>query len=178
MINLIAATIYCPKRDKFIIGVDNKLPFKSAEDMARFKKLTMNEVVIMGRKTYSSIGRALPNRINILLTRTDEPAAAAFHIAKNWEEAFKISILAYPLKRNANTWIIGGGEVYRQAIDRDLPDRLYISQMNDPWEGEVEDESTIVDFPIVNADKYKAVYVEQFDDHVFKILSKTSLDVL
>ena len=180
MINIIAATIYRPKRDKFIIGIDGKLPFSSSEDMARFKKLTTNGVVIMGRKTYNSIGRALPNRTNILLTRQVPPdhIPGAFHIAESWEEAFKLAVLAYPLAKNVDTWIIGGGDIYRQALDQDFCDRIYISQMNEPWDGEVEDESTIVDFPIVDMNKYKAVYVEQFKDHVLKILSKTSLDVL
>ena len=67
MISIIAAV-----SKNGVIGVDNKLPWNLPEDLKRFKELTTNNVVIMGRKTYESIGKPLPNRINIVVTRNKD----------------------------------------------------------------------------------------------------------
>jgi dihydrofolate reductase len=105
------------------------------------------------------------------------------------EAALKFAEFQHP---NKEVWIIGGGQVYREAIEKDIPDRLYISEMRGHWEDEspVIDVSstaalirdarkpTVVTFPRVNWEYYKALYIDKCEDHNLKILSKTSLDVL
>ena len=188
MINLIAAITYYPKEDQFIIAANGKLPHNSPEDMARFQKLTTGGVVIMGRKTFFTLDGALPDRTNIVLSRDPKFRLGNSHVARDLEEALEIAP-----KYSSDIWIIGGGEVYREALDKDIPDRLYISEMKGHWEddmgifqksnsvvlfyGEAED-NTVVTFPRVNWQYYKALYIDQCEDHTLKILSKTSLDVL
>ena len=185
MINLIAAITYYPKEDQFIIAANGKLPHNSPEDMARFQKLTAGGTVIMGHKTYDTLGQALPDRTNIILSRDPMFALSKARVARDLEEALEIAP-----KYSSDIWIIGGGQVYREAIEKDIPDRLYISEMRGYWEDDpvsIETGSTfvffptkapVVTFPRVNWQYYKALYIENFEDHTLKILSKNSLDVL
>ncbi len=188
MINLIAAITYYPKEDQFIIAANGKLPHNSPEDMSRFQKLTTGGTVIMGRKTYDTLGGALPDRTNIILSRDPKFRLGNSHVAKDLEEALEIA-----LKYSSDIWIIGGGQVYREALEKDIPDRLYISEMRGHWEDDTgvfqksssivlfdgtEEDNTVVTFPRINWEHYKTLYVDKFEDHTLQILSKTSLDVL
>ena len=174
MINLIAAITYYPKEDQFIIAANGKLPHNSPEDMARFQKLTTGGVVIMGRKTYDTLGQALPDRTNIVLSRQPMFHLSKARDARNLEEALEIAP-----KYSSDIWIIGGGEVYREALEKDIPDKIYVSEMKGHWEDDDDiagDE--VVIFPRINWEHYKTLYIDKFEDHTLQILSKTSLDVL
>ena len=185
MINLIAAITYYPKEDQFIIAANGKLPHNSPEDMARFQKLTAGGVVIMGRKTYDTLGQALPDRTNIILSRSPMFHLSKAYVARDLEEALEIAS-----KYSSDIWIIGGGQVYKEALEKDIPDRLYISEMRGHWQDDpvsteitstavlFPTEAPVVTFPRVNWQYYKALYIENFEDHFLKILSKNSLDVL
>ncbi len=106
------------------IGKHNALPWYLPADLARFKALTTGHPIIMGRKTYDSISRPLPKRTNIVITRNT-----------NWhqEEVFKSSDLVGAIeiaKRNPGAeeiFIIGGGEIFKAAID--LADKLYVTEV-------------------------------------------------
>ena len=98
------------------LGKDNKLLWHISEDFKRFKKLTTSSVVIMGRKTFESIGKPLPNRINILITRDKNYLAEGVIIYHSLEEA---------VKNNPRAFIIGGGEIYRQGIK--YAEKLYLT---------------------------------------------------
>ncbi len=185
MINLIAAITYYPKEDQFIIAANGKLPHNSPEDMARFQKLTTGGVVIMGRKTYDTLGQALPDRTNIVLSRKPMFHLSKARVARDLEEALEIAP-----KYSSDIWIIGGGQVYREALDKDIPDRLYISEMKGHWEDDplavnlsntaamFNEAPSVVTFPRINWEHYKTLYIDKFEDHTLQILSKTSLDVL
>ena len=100
-----------------VIGNDGKLPWKIPEDLKRFKKLTEGNVVIMGRKTYESIGKPLPNRINIVLSgswKMSKDYPDDILIASNLQEALEISS-SFPGKE---IFIIGGESVYRESLER------------------------------------------------------------
>lgn len=91
------------------IGIDNRLPWRLPEDLAHFKRLTTGHAIIMGRKTFDSIGRALPQRRNIVVTRN------ADWQHEGVETAFSVqSALALVTKEDA--FVIGGAEIYRQAL--------------------------------------------------------------
>lgn len=92
------------------IGINNTLPWRLAEDMAHFKRLTTGHPVIMGRKTFESIGRALPNRRNIVITRNSEWHHDGVETASSLPHA--IGLVGQEL-----AFIIGGAQVYAEAID-------------------------------------------------------------
>lgn len=102
------------------IGIDNTLPWKLPEDMAHFKRLTTGHPIIMGRKTFDSIGRPLPNRRNIVVTRNPQWRHDGVEAADSVEAA--IALLA-----GAEGYVIGGAEIYKQAMG--LTDRLIVTEV-------------------------------------------------
>jgi dihydrofolate reductase len=106
------------------IGKDGRVPWRLPADLARFKRLTMGRPVIMGRRTWESLpNRPLPGRPNIVITRQPEYAAAGAQIAPSLAAALQLA-LTYD---TAETFIIGGGEIYAQAIR--LANRLYLTRV-------------------------------------------------
>ncbi len=104
---LIAAVAY-----DNVIGADGRTPFKVEGDLPRFKKLTLNHPIIMGRKTYQSIGRPLPTRTNIVVSRTNSLADVL--VAHTLDEALELAEGHIPEDQTA--YVIGGGEIYRATI--------------------------------------------------------------
>jgi dihydrofolate reductase len=102
------------------IGINNTLPWRLPEDLAHFKRLTTGHPIIMGRKTFDSIGRPLPNRRNIVITRNAE-----------WRhddvEAVGSVQAAIALLDGQDGYIIGGAEIYHQALP--LTDQLIVTQI-------------------------------------------------
>ena len=109
-----------------VIGNDNTLIWHLPEDLKRFKQLTTGNPIVMGRKTYESIGRPLPNRRNIIITRDTNYVADGCEIVNSLEEAFLLT--------NSNCFVIGGGEIYRQALDK--ADRIYLTRIEKDFEGD------------------------------------------
>lgn len=103
------------------LGFGNKLIWKIPDDVEFFKKTTLNHVVIMGQKTYESIGRALPKRTNIVLTRNKNFKSKDAKIAFSIEEALSKA-------GEGEVFIIGGGQVYAQTIN--IADRLYLTTID------------------------------------------------
>lgn len=95
-----------------VIGVDGRMPWHLPADLAHFKQLTLGHPVLMGRRTFESIGRALPGRRNIVLSRTLDDAPAGTEIAGSLDQALEMVDSARPVM------VIGGGELYRQALPR------------------------------------------------------------
>lgn len=113
-----------------VIGKENKLLWHISEDLKRFKSLTLGHPIIMGRKTYESIGRPLPERQNIIITRNKEFLAPDCVVVGSLEEALEIA----SEKDKEEIFIIGGAEIYKQAFP--LTDRLYITEVNLEVEGD------------------------------------------
>ncbi len=119
------------------IGANNALLWKIPADLKRFKELTTGHSIIMGRKTYESIGRPLPNRTNIIVTRDSETPAmiaaktAGCLVCPSLSEAIEIA------KRHDDTeiFVIGGGEIYKQALP--VTDRLYLTLVDSDSKGDV-----------------------------------------
>jgi len=122
MINLIVA-----RSSNNIIGKDNELIWKLPGDLKRFKDLTSNNSIIMGRKTYESIGRPLPNRKNIVLTRKDIDIQCV--TVNNINDAIKEANVG-------EIFVIGGTQIYHQFIDLDLVDKIYLTQIHKDYEGD------------------------------------------
>ncbi len=95
-----------------VIGRDNALPWRLPEDLRRFKALTVGGTVLMGRKTYESIGRALPDRRNLILSRRADFAVAGAIVVHDLEEADRAALPGRPLM------VIGGAEIFRLCVAR------------------------------------------------------------
>lgn len=104
--------------ENLVIGKDNKLPWHSSEDLKYFKRITTNNVVIMGRKTYESIGKPLPNRVNIVISNTTNFTEVI--TVKSFEEALEIASLY-----NKEVFVIGGASLYEKVLDG--ADKLYLT---------------------------------------------------
>lgn len=134
MITLIAAT------DKNgLIGNNGNLPWKIPEDMEFFKKVTTGNIVVMGRKTYISIGQPLKNRVNVLISET---ILETFNPEKNIEDYMNEVVVVKSFEKilnhcfdNKNMFIIGGRSIYEQALNINLPDRILLSKIDGEFEG-------------------------------------------
>ena len=107
---------------KKVIGRGGKLPWRLPDDMRRVRALTVGKPVIMGRRTYESIGHALPDRTNIVLTRDATFQAEGVLVARTPEEALRLAGDA------PEVIVFGGAEVYRQYLP--LADRIYLTQVD------------------------------------------------
>lgn len=113
------------------IGKDNKLPWHIPEDLKRFKEITTGHPIIMGRRTYESIGRPLPNRTNIIVTKNKDFRAENCVVVNSLEEAIK---KASEIDQE-EIYIIGGGEIFKQALP--YTDKLYLTLVQGDIEGDV-----------------------------------------
>ena len=110
------------------IGLDNRLPWRLPEDLRRFKALTLGHPVVMGRRTWDSIGRPLPGRTNIVVTRSTRFAAPGALIAHTLDEALAAAAAA------DEVFVIGGGDLYRAALP--LAHRLLLTEIRRDFAGD------------------------------------------
>lgn len=104
------------------IGIDNTLPWHLPEDLAHFKRVTTGHPIIMGRKTFDSIGRPLPNRRNIVITRD-----AGWR--REGVDAVGSLAAAIALVDGASACIIGGAQIFAQAMEQDLATRMIVTEI-------------------------------------------------
>jgi len=115
-----------------VIGRDNALPWRLPGDLRHFKRITMGKPVIMGRKTWESIGRPLPGRTNIVISRNPAFAAEGAKVVTSLEEA--LALAGRIADRAGEAVVIGGAEIYRAALPQ--ADRLYITEVHAEVEGD------------------------------------------
>jgi dihydrofolate reductase len=116
-----------------VIGKDNQMPWHLPEDLKRFRKITSNSIVIMGRKTFESIGKPLPKRLNVIITRNPEYKAQGCEVFTSVAEALEFCN-GQKDKWGEEVFIIGGAEIYRQTISR--TDRIYLTLIDKEFEGD------------------------------------------
>ncbi|WP_432358838.1 dihydrofolate reductase [Sporosarcina sp. UB5] len=112
-----------------VIGINNKMPWHIPEELKYFKKVTMGKAIVMGRKTFESIGRPLPGRLNIIVTRNEEYEAEGAEVVHNLEKAIERG-----RDYSDEVVIIGGAEIFNLSID--IADRLYITVIRKEYEGD------------------------------------------
>jgi dihydrofolate reductase len=105
-----------------VIGINNSLPWHLPEDLKRFKALTTGHHIIMGRKTYESLGRLLPGRITVIVTRNTNYKLEGALIAHSLESAVEMC------KNDDEVFVIGGAELYQDSLK--IADRLYITEVD------------------------------------------------
>ena len=113
-----------------VIGRDGKLPWDIPEDLKFFRSMTRGHVMIMGRKTYESIGRPLPNRISIIITRNKNYKVEGCFVVASLDEAMAIA----RSKEKDEIFIIGGGEIFKLAMP--IIDKLYLTLVKTTIEGD------------------------------------------
>lgn len=111
-----------------LIGNNNQLPWHLPADFAHFKSVTMGKPVIMGRKTYQSIGKPLPGRENIVLTRDPDMTFAGVESVSSFEQALKL------VPDADEVMVIGGSSIYEELLPR--ADRLYLTYVDAEFEGD------------------------------------------
>jgi dihydrofolate reductase len=112
-----------------VIGKNNQLPWHLPADLQHFKKLTMGHHMIMGRKTYESIGRALPGRTSVIITSNKDYKAEGCIIVHSLKEALEVS------KKDSEVFIIGGAAVFMESLR--LADKIYLTDILENFEGDV-----------------------------------------
>ena len=155
-----------------VIGKDNEIPWHLPKDFAYFKKTTLHHHIIMGRNSYESIGRPLPNRTNIIVTRNPFYIVSGCIVVHTIEEALKLA----EQNGEEEAFIIGGGEIFKQSMN--LLDKLYLTEVDlDTQAGYTEGE--YVFFPKMNPKEWRLVSEDKHlkdeknpADFTFKVFEK------
>ncbi len=143
-----------------VIGKDGTLPWHLSEDLKLFKAHTTGNIVIMGRKTFDSIGRPLPNRRNIVVSKNIKECekSAGVEYYPDLDHA-----IAAAQEGSGRIFIIGGASIYHQTIEK--ADRLYISLVDGKFEGDTY-------FPEIKDDVWKVVATEPHTGFTLKIYER------
>lgn len=128
---------------KHVIGKDGDMPWHLPADLAHFKKTTMGCPIVMGRKTRESLGRPLPGRLNIAVTRDASYQADGTKIVYSLSDALAMARAAHD-----TVFVIGGGDIYRQSLA--IADRVYATEIHNDVEGDTH-------FPVLDKHEWKEV---------------------
>ena len=146
-----------------VIGKNNHIPWKIPGELKRFKGITMGHTVIMGRKTHQSIGKPLPGRTNIVITRQDNYAAPGCRVVKDLEQA-----LHHCPASETEAFIIGGEQIFRLALP--ITHRIYLTTIQQPIDGDTY-------FPNFSLAEFKPIKTEFIDakpPYTFTIFERTT----
>ncbi len=141
-----------------VIGKDNKLIWKQRKDLLRFKELTSGNTCVMGRKTYESIGKPLPNRKNCIISRTITELEGC-HVYPSVESA---------LEDNPDCFVIGGEKIYRQTID--VADEIYLTQIDCVVEGDAFFPEFEENYTCTSDDSYES---DEHNQYNYKFINYT-----
>ena len=149
-----------------VIGVNNSLPWNLKTDLAHFKNYTSNKIIVMGRKTYESIGRPLPNRINLIVSNTIKEINGA-ELFKSTEDAINKAKELCINKNLDEIIIIGGGYLFRDTLS--ITNRLVLTKVDCNIEGDVF-------YPDIDLDEWQKLSSEHFtkdlnNDYDFTVIT-------
>jgi dihydrofolate reductase len=153
-----------------VIGVNNKLPWHLSDDLKYFKRVTMGKPIIMGRKTFESIGRPLPGRSNIVVTRNPDYQAEGIKLVHSLEAAKELAENICFIDGVKEAMVIGGEELYQQALLK--AQRIYLTQVH----AEVQGDAFFPDFDqqqwqTIAREDFKALSPNPYD-YSFIVLEK------
>jgi dihydrofolate reductase len=155
--------IMAAKARNNVIGKNNDLVWHLPADLKHFKKTTHGHYVIMGRKTFESLGRPLPGRLNIIITRNRDLFIEGAIVLANMQEALDLA----ESQHQQLVFILGGGEIYRQTMDQ--ADVMFITEIHHEFEGDTHfpdisdriwDEAERFDFPADDENPYPYSFVK------------------
>ena len=153
-----------------VIGKDNDLIWHLPKDMKFFKETTQGHHVIMGRKNFESIPHKfipLPNRINIIITRQSDYVAEDCVVVNSIEESLKIA----QKNGDAEPFIIGGGQIYKLALENNLIDRVYLTKIHQSFEGDTFFPNLSEDWKIIKREDCVADQKNKYN-YSFLVLEK------
>jgi len=127
-LTLVELTLVAAMGRNRVIGLDGDMPWHFSEDLKHFKRTTMGGVMIMGRKTFDAIGRPLPGRRSIVITRSGDWSREGVEVAHSLDEALALA------GGEAPVFVVGGGEIYAQALP--LATRLVVTEIDDAPDGD------------------------------------------
>ena len=127
-----------------VIGRDGGLPWHLPADLRHFKRTTMGHHLIIGRRTWEEVGKPLPGRDTVVVTRSRNFAPEGVQVVRSVEQALEIAAA------DEEPFIGGGAQIYRTALDRDLVDRLYLTKIHADVEGDTL-------FPDIDLDRWELV---------------------
>ena len=157
-------TIIAAMDKKRLIGRDNDLPWRLSADLQNFKKLTSGNAIIMGRKTWDSLGRPLPNRINIVITRDKSFTADGTVVVHSIEDAKAAA-------GDTPAFIIGGGQIYTMSIDS--VNEMILTHVDTEVEGDAWfPEFNEAEWNVVESQEFKADEKNEFNFSVKKYIRK------
>lgn len=141
------------------LGKGNRLLWDLPRDMKHFRETTKGHTVIMGRKTFESIGRPLPHRRNIVITRDNTYMKDGIEVVNSLDEALRLASLEQGKgfeenQEEVEVFIVGGAEIYKQAIEK--ADRLYITRVHGEFDADTY-------FPIIDLNIWREIKKEHFD---------------
>jgi len=136
-----------------VVGINNTLPWHLPEDLKYFKRTTSGKAIIMGRKTYDSIGRPLPNRTNIVISRNSDFHAEGVRVVASLEAAIELAKEVNFINDVQEVMVIGGASIYEAALP--IADRLYLTHVHAEIEGDAY-------FPEVNFKQWVEVSREDY----------------
>lgn len=154
--SIIIAAIAAMSKNR-VIGRDNALPWHIPEDFKYFKRTTFGKPVIMGRKTYESLGQPLPGRINIVISRNPDTIEGDVFAVDTLEKAIERATAIATAESVEEIFIIGGGQIYEAALPQ--TDRLYLTVIDETFEGDAH-------FPEFNQSDWTETSSKHFDDPV------------
>jgi dihydrofolate reductase len=139
-------TLIAAASENNIIGKDNKLIWRLSDDLKHFKELTKGHFVIMGRKTFESMPKALPNRTNVIITRKTDYKVENAIVVNSLEKALKVA------ESDNQPFVIGGGEIYKLSME--IADRIELTRVHTSIEGDTS-------FPEIDLEKWQEVKNEK-----------------
>ncbi len=137
-----------------MIGLDGAMPWHISADLKYFKRVTMGAPVIMGRKTFQSIGRPLPGRANIIITRDQEFSSDGIHVVHNFDDACKAATAIAERDDREEVFVIGGAQIYALALGD--AERIYLTEIKGNPSGDAA-------FPALNTSEWSEVSRERHD---------------
>ena len=153
-----------------VIGINNNLPWHLSEDLKYFKRVTMGKPIIMGRKTFESIGRPLPGRTNIVITRNENYQAEGIKVVHSLKAAMELCNSIAVIDGSDEAMVIGGAELYTQALP--LADYLYLTEVHADVQGDAYfPDFNRNDWQEIGRDNFKAVEPNPYD-YSFTVLEK------
>ncbi|MCW8195737.1 type 3 dihydrofolate reductase [Proteobacteria bacterium 005FR1] len=158
--------------DNRVIGRENKMPWHLPNDLKYFKRMTMGKPVVMGRKTFESIGKPLPGRTNVVITHQSGWRAEGVQVAHNVPEGLELATRLSLIDGSEEVMVIGGAQIYREVLPQ--AHRLYLTQIHTQIDGDAF-------FPEISEDEWQEVGREDHKadsanphDHSFVVLDRVT----
>lgn len=147
-------SLICAMDENMVIGSNNSLPWHLPEDLKYFKRTTMGSCIIMGRKTYESIGRPLPGRTNIIVTRSRDYEVENARVVDCLTDAIELAETISFIDGSEEAFVIGGAELYKHALP--FVDRMHLTMVHAEVDGDTY-------FPDFDVEEWEEVSKEHFD---------------